>query len=116
MSSTSIFGTGLRYPQESFPRAPNHINTSVMTLASSAASLTIPAGAQYVRLAGTEDFFALWGSTDVSTGAHSTGLGSEYVPKNAPILRSIGSTLGTTAISVISTAAACTVTQSWWTV
>jgi len=116
MSSTAIFNTGLRYPTDMFPRAPNWVNASVMTLASSAASIPIPVGAQFVRLACVEDFYVSFGSTGVSTGASTGGAASEFVPKHSPIVRSIGSTLATTAISVISTAAAATVTQSWWTV
>ena len=117
MSSTAIANTGLNHPTEVFIKAPNYVNALAMTLASSAANLPIVAGAQYVRLAGTEDFFAFFGSTGASTGASTVGAASEYVPKaSGGILRSIGSTAGTTAISVISTAAACTVTASWWTI
>jgi hypothetical protein len=100
-----------------FIKAPNFVNALSMTLASSAANLPIIAGCQYVRIAGNEDMFVLFGSTGASTGASTAGVASEYVAKaSGGILRSLGSTAGTTAVSVISTAAACTVTASWWTI
>ncbi len=78
--------------------------------------MTIPAGAQYVQLVGNLDFYVRWGSTGVSTAAAVDGSASELVTlQSGGALRSIGSTLGTTAISFMSTAA-CTVTQSWWTI
>ena len=117
MSSTAIFNTGLAQLPGPFLRAPNYVNANVMTLASSAASIPIPTNANYVRLAGTEPFFATFGSTGVTSGGSTAGAASEYVSKESGgIYRNIQSTLNTTAISVLSTAAACTVTATWWSI
>ncbi len=115
MSSTLIGNTGLGHPTDSFIRRPNWVNNTLLG-ASSANGMTIPAGAQFVLLAGNLDFYVKWGSTGVSTAAAVDGSASELVPvQTGGVFRSIGSTLGTTAISFMSTAA-CTVTQSWWTI
>ena len=115
MSSTAIANTGIANPTDVFTRAPNYVNVNAMPAASSAASIPIPAGAQYLRLAGNVDFYVKFGSTGVSTLASTDGSGSEFVPRDAPLLRSIGSTQGTTAISITSTATLAFVSQSWWT-
>jgi len=115
MSSTSIANTGLIGPNDTFIRAPNYVNNTAMGV-SSAASLTIPDGGKYVRLTGDVDFYVKWGATSVSTAAATNGSASERVNvATGGVLRDIGSTLGTTAISIISTAASI-VTQSWWSV
>lgn len=115
MSSTLIANTGLNHPTDLFTRGPSYVNLTLLG-ASSANNLTIPAGVQYVRLSGNADFYVKWGSTGVSTAAAVDGTASELISlQSGGILRSIGSTLGTTAISAMSTAA-CVMTQSWWTI
>lgn len=115
MSSTLIGNTGLGHPTDTFIRRPNWVNNTALG-ASSANNMTMPAGAQFVLLVGNLDFYVKWGSTGVSTAAAADGSASELITlQSGGALRSIGSTLGTTAISFMSTAA-CTVTQSWWTV
>lgn len=114
MSSTSKLGTGLTVPTDVFMRAPNYVNGQALG-ASSANTVEIPAGAQFVRLACNGDLFVTFGSTGVSTAGSTAGAASELVPREAPLLRSIGSTLGTTALSIMSTAIAHA-TMSWWTV
>ena len=117
MASTAIANTGLTHPYEVFTKAPNYVNALLMTLASSAANLPIVPGCQFVRLAGNQDFFVTFGSTGVTTAASTAGAASEFVAKDSNgLLRCIGSTAGTTAISVTSTAAACTITASWWSI
>lgn len=114
MSSTAFSNPGVHTDEFPFVRAPTYVNANAMG-ASSAASIPIPAGGQYLRLAGNLGFFVLFGSTGVTTAGSTAGVGSNYVPMEAPLTVNIGSTAGTTAISIISTAAAI-VTQSWWTV
>jgi hypothetical protein len=115
MPSTSIVGTGLGHPYDEFIRSPNFTNAVAMTLASSAASIPIPPGAVFVRLASNQDAFYCFGTTGAATAASSDGLRSLFQAAQAgPIFFNIGSSLGTTAMSVISTAPACTVTASWW--
>ena len=117
MASTAISNTGMHSHADFFPRAPNWVNVTQITAASSAASLTLPAGASYVRLTGDVDFYVKWGSTAVSTGAVTDGSGSERVNVQAGgVQRNISSTSVTTAIAIMSTLASCAVTQSWWTV
>lgn len=112
MSSTAIRNSGLIRPTDRFVNAPNYVNTT--TMGSTGIILTIPAGAQYVRLAANLDFYVLWGSSGVDTAAHSTGLGSEFVPYGTVLERQM-TTLGTSAVSVASTAPAF-LSHSWWTV
>lgn len=114
MSSTAIANTGLTNPTSIFTRAPNYINGSSLG-ASSANSVEIPAGAQFVRISGSADLYVKFGSTGVSTVSSTAGSASEFVPRESPLLRSIGSTAGTTALSVMSTATAFA-SYSWWTV
>lgn len=118
MSSTSIAPTGSINPQQLFLRAPNYVNMNSV-LASSANVLAVPAGGQYVRLAGNNGgFWVTWGNTGATTvattntGAGLAGAGSEFIQTD--VYRSFGSTLGTTSFSVISTAANV-ISQSWWT-
>lgn len=113
MSSTAVAWLGVK--NVDFLHAPNYVNVTALG-ASSAVTLTIPAGAVLVELkASLVDVYVKWGSTGASTGAASDGTGSELVPlQSAGIRRNIGSTFATTSISVISTAAG-TLTQSWWT-
>lgn len=111
MSSTSIRGTGLSRPTELFIDAPNYINMS--TMGSTGVILTMPAGAQFLRLAANLDFYVMWGSSGATSTANSTGGASEFVPyTGGPIYRQI-TTQGTTMISVASTAAAL-LSQTWW--
>ena len=112
MASTAFANTGLIGPNDTFIRAPNYVNNTA--LSASAASITIPAGGKYVRVTGNADFFVKWGTTAVSTAAATDGSASEYINvQSGGALRDIGSTLGTTAISVYSTSV-CAITQSWW--
>lgn len=116
MSSTAFGNLGPSGVNAAFPRAPQYVNTLTSTAASAPYSLVIPAGAKYVRLSPNVDGYVKWGTTGVTTVASSDGTGSEFVPYQAGgVCRDIGSTLSTTAISFVSTGAACTVTQSWWT-
>ena len=115
MSSTLIRGSGMKTPTDFFLNAPNYVNNS--TIGSTGVLLTIPTGAQYVRLCGNVDFWVCWGSSNVSTVTTGAGGGSELVPSaGGGLLHRQMTTLGTTMISVLSTAAVCSVTQSWWTV
>ncbi len=110
MSSTAIAFRG--NISNDFIHAPNWINATAMG-ASSAASITIPTGAALVELRGNVDFFVKWGSTAVSTAAATDGTASEVVTAaSGGVRRNIGAS---TAISIMSTAAAATVTQAWWT-
>lgn len=114
MASTSVFPTGLPNYALAAARAPNYVNASDLGI-SSAVTLTIPAGVQVVELKANFDFYVCWGSTGVSTGTASAGTASELIPvQSGGVRRNIGSSLGTTAISVMSTAA-CHLTQVWWT-
>lgn len=112
MSSTLIANTGLYHPTDRFIKAPNYVNSC--TMGSTGVILTLPAGANYVRLSANADFFVCWGSSGVSTGTHTTGLGSEIVPYGTEIFRQM-TTAGTTMVSVSSTAVSF-LSQSWWTV
>lgn len=113
MSSTVAPNPGHPHANEVFLRAPLYVNAIDMG-ASSAVTIPIPAGTPYVRLAGNLDFYVRWGDTGVSTGTASNGSGSELVPLTAGgIFRNIGSSNGTTAISVMSTAASH-LTAMWW--
>ena len=113
MSSTTILPTGIT--RESFVRAPNYVNLTLLG-ASSANNVTVPAGCQMVELRGSLDFYVKWGSTAVSTGVTTDGTGSELVSVySGGVRRCIASSLGTTAISVMSTAA-CNLSQAWWSV
>lgn len=111
MSSTAIVGTGLLNPHEVFFNTPNYNNLS--TVGSTGVIITQPPGANLLRLSGNLDFYVMWGSSGVSATANSTGAASEFVPyTGGPIYRKM-STIGTTMISIASSAAAL-VGQTWW--
>jgi len=113
MSSTAVPSVGI--PSGTFVRAPTYVNLTIIG-ASSANNVTVPAGCQMVEMRGSLDFFVKWGSTGASTAAATDGTASELVSvQSGGIRRNIGSSLGTTAISVISTGA-CNLTQAWWSV
>ena len=117
MASTLAFGTGVRDPYFDTFRAPNYVNSMSMPLASSANSVTIPAGMQFMKISASNDIYINWKSTGVSTGAAADGTASEFVPAAAGyLIRNIGSSLGTTAISIMSTAALTYVSVAWWTI
>lgn len=113
MSSTTIYPVGIA--PGTFIRAPNYVNMSALGV-SSAVTITVPPGCQMVELKADFNFYVKWGSTGVSTGAASDGTGSELIPVNGGgVRRNIASSLGTTSISVMSTAA-CNLSQAWWSV
>lgn len=113
MSSTTIFPTGIA--PGTFIRAPNYVNLTLLG-ASSAVNVTVPPGCQMVELRGSLDFYVKWGTTGVSTGVTTDGTGSELVSVySGGVRRNIASSLGTTSISVMSTAA-CNMSQAWWSV
>ena len=113
MSSTTIFPTGI--PSGTFIRAPNYVNLMLLG-ASSANNVVVPAGCQMVELKASGDVFAKWGSTAVSTAVSTDGSGSELIPfYSGGVRRNIASSLGTTAISVMSTAAT-NLSVAWWSV
>lgn len=113
MSSTLIANTGLK--QSDFIKAPNWVNASDLGV-SSAVTITIPAAVSFVELKANFDFYVKWGSTGVSTAAAIDGTGSELIPvQSGGVRRNIGTSVGTTSISVMSTAA-CHLTQAWWNV
>lgn len=113
MSSTAIAFRGLT--QNDFIKAPNWVNVTDLGV-SSAVTITLPVGASFLELKANFDFYVKWGTTGVSTaGAVTDGSGSELIPvQSGGVRRNIGTTVGTTAISVMSTAA-CHLTQVWWT-
>ena len=113
MASTSVFDTGLPNYAACYVRAPNFVNASDLA-ASSAVTISIPAGVAFVELKANFDFYVCWGSTGVTTSSTASGGASELIPvQSGGIRRSIGSTLGTTSISVMSTAA-CNLSLAWW--
>jgi hypothetical protein len=113
MSSTAVPATGI--PIGTFIKAPAYVNFLVLG-ASSANNLTVPPGCQHVELRGSQDFFVKWGSTGVSTATATDGTASELITlQSGGVRRRISSSLGTTAISVLSTAA-CNLTQAWWSI
>lgn len=112
MSSTLVAGIGV--PANAFLRAPNYVNFTVLGV-SSANNMTVPPGCQMVELRGSQDFYVKWGTTGVSTAVAADGTGSELVSlQSGGVRRNIVSSLGTTAISFMSTLA-CNVSQAWWT-
>lgn len=118
MSSTAVAGTGMLHPNNTFLRAPNYVNANSV-LASSQNALTFPVGCNYLRLSSNNSgFWVTWGNTGATTvattngGSAGTGVQSEFILQE--VTRNIGSTVSTTAISVISTAATV-ISQSWWT-
>jgi hypothetical protein len=110
MSSTSIRGIGVSY-NPLFIAAPNYVNAATMSTVGQ--TIVIPVGVTRLRFAANLDYWLQWGSTGVSTVASSAGAASEFIPYlGGPIYRTI-TTQGTTAIAVLSTAAA-TISQTWW--
>lgn len=113
MSSTAIGTLGHPHPAERFIRSPFYVNASDLG-ASSAVTITQPAGGRYLRLRGNLDFYYCAGSTGVSTGTATNGSGSALVPlQSGGVELDLASTAATTAFSVMSTAA-CHLTQEWW--
>ncbi len=115
MASTSIPGTGLQNPFLEFIRAPTYVDQYTLG-ASSANSIAIPPGVSLCEMKASLDFFVKWGSTGVSTVSTNAGGASELIPvQSGGVRRNIGSSLGTTAITAMSTAAA-NLTVAWWTI
>ena len=111
MSSTTIRGSGLSQPTQVFLNAPNYVNVS--TMGSTGVLLSVPSGARYVRLAANLDYWLCWGSSGVETAAHTTGLGSEFVPASGGAIFRQVTTEGSSMVSALSTAAAI-LSQAWW--
>lgn len=94
--------------QQIFLNAPDHINNQVLAVAGTAETITIPAGADYVLLAGTADFFARWdgGTAAVPAADVADGTGSELNP--------VGRHIRGKTISVVSATAGAIITASFW--
>ena len=120
MASTIATPTGLQNPYDWYTRVPNYVQLMVQTLASSANTVPVPAGAQFVRLQGNGDLYVSWTSTAVSTvgtsgASTATSSGSEFVGyQSGGVLRMVNG--NTTAFGIMSTQAAISYSLSWWTI
>lgn len=114
MASTAFGNTGLGNPAWEFIRAPRYVNAYDFG-ASSANTIDIPSGAMFVEMKANLDLYVTWGSTGVSTASTNAGGASELLPAQSGghHRRCIVSTVATTAISAMTTAAAH-VTVAWW--
>ncbi len=117
MASTTVGTLAHPHPNEAFWRTPNWVSAVDVTAASSATALTMPstnAGLRFLRITGNFDYYISIGSTGVTTASTQAGGASIYVPvQSGGRCFDIASTVATTAIAVMSTAASHICVEGW---
>jgi|GEM_PF-2784273 len=105
----------LNEPDENPTNPPAYVSARALG-ANSAETITVPAGARFVRLAGNADFYVAYGAgvTAVVPVDTDDGSSNELIKNNGggAVWRSVQ---GLTALSVISAASASIVTASFYT-